>query len=152
MGVRRKAREHAVQILFQMDIINLNAREAIDRFTSFLHGDEKVLPFTQELVYGVEKHKNRIDGIIQEHSKNWRLDRMSFVDRNILRMALFELLFENDIPPRVTLNEAIDLGKKFGTEESGGFINGILDSVYNGKCTDIEGEFDENGGTAPQKV
>jgi N utilization substance protein B len=129
MGARRKSREHALQILYQMDINRIKAEEALPLFTSLLDREE-LLPFTEELVLGVEKHKEFIDAVIKEHSENWRLERMATVDRNILRLAVFELLFRKDIPPKVTLNEAIDLGKKFGTQDSGSFINGVLDSVH----------------------
>jgi N utilization substance protein B len=129
MGSRRKSREHALQILYQMDVNRIKADEALPLFVSLLEGEE-LLPFTKELVFGVEKHKEFIDTIIRDHSENWRVERMAIVDRNILRLAVFELFFRKDIPPRVTLNEAIDLGKKFGTQDSGGFINGVLDSVH----------------------
>lgn len=86
---------------------------------------------TRRLVLGVIEHRNEIDPLIAERSEHWRLDRMAIIDRNILRMALYELLYCEDIPPKVTLNEAIDLGKRFGTEESGSFINGILDRIQN---------------------
>jgi N utilization substance protein B len=129
MGARRKSREQALQILYQLEVNRMKAEEALPLFESLLEGQE-LLPFTEELVSGVEKHKDRIDEIIREHSKNWRIERMTIVDRNILRLAVFELLFREDIPPKVTLNEAIDLGKKFSTQDSGSFINGVLDSVH----------------------
>jgi len=78
---------------------------------------------------GVLEHSKYIDELIEKFSEHWRLDRISIIDRNILRMAVFELLFREDIPPRVTLNEAIDLGKRFGSEDASGFINGILDRI-----------------------
>ena len=74
-------------------------------------------------------HRQEIDRLIESHSEHWRLDRISVIDRNILRIAIFELLYCDEIPPKVTLNEAIDLGKRFGSEESGSFINGILDRI-----------------------
>jgi len=82
------------------------------------------------LVMGVSERREELDRKLESHSENWRLDRMSLVDRNVLRMALYELLHMEEIPPKVSLNEAVDLGKKFGGEESGSFINGILDSIY----------------------
>jgi N utilization substance protein B len=87
-------------------------------------------PFFSHLVRGVCDHLIEIDRIIRRHSENWRLERMSRVDRNILRLAVFEISYCPDIPPRVAINEAIELGKYFGSEESGAFINGILDSIY----------------------
>jgi len=85
--------------------------------------------FFHHLVNGVREHRHAIDTAIERFSSNWKLSRMSCVDRNILRIAVFELLFCADIPPKVSINEAIDVGKRFGTEESGAFINGILDSI-----------------------
>jgi len=87
--------------------------------------------FVERIVLGVIEHCQEIDRLIEQYSENWRLDRMNLVDRNILRMATFELLYFEDIPPKVTLNEAIDLGKRYGTEDSGSFINGILDRIQN---------------------
>ncbi len=85
--------------------------------------------FAERIVLGVLEHSQELDGLIERYSEHWRLDRMNIVDRNILRMATFELLHCDDIPPKVTLNEAIDLGKRFGSEDSGSFINGILDRI-----------------------
>ena len=79
---------------------------------------------------GVQENRATIDALIEQFSSNWKLSRMSCVDRNVLRIAVFELLFCADIPPKVSINEAIDVGKRFGTEESGAFINGILDSIH----------------------
>ena len=83
------------------------------------------------LVLGVLEHREALDRLIQQYSENWRLDRINIIERNILRMALFELLYCEEIPPKVTINEAIDLGKRYGSEDSGGFINGILDRIQN---------------------
>ncbi len=77
------------------------------------------------------EHREKIDRLIEERSEHWRLDRMTIIDRNILRIAIFELLYCSEVPPKVTLNEAIDLGKRFGSEESGSFVNGILDRIQN---------------------
>lgn len=85
--------------------------------------------FAERIVLGVLKHREEIDGLVEQYSDNWRLERMTVIDRNLLRLATFELLYCDEIPPKVALNEAIDLGKKFGSEESSGFINGILDRI-----------------------
>ena len=85
----------------------------------------------ERLVQGVLGHRVEIDGMIEKYSENWRLDRITVIDRAILRMASFELLYCRDIPPKVAINEAVDLGKRFGSEESGSFINGILDRIQN---------------------
>ena len=96
-------------------------------------GDEE---FADRLVRGVLEHGQEIDQVIEEHSENWRLERMPAVDRNILRIATFEFLHCEEIPPKVTLNEAIELGKRFGSEESGSFINGILDRILSRSVTE----------------
>ena len=93
--------------------------------------DETEDEFAKRIVIGVLEHRQEIDRLIEERSENWRLDRMTAIDRNILRIALFELLYCSEIPPKVTINEAIDLGKRYGSEESGSFINGILDRIQN---------------------
>jgi len=129
MGIRRKSRELAVQALFYMDISKNDSQETVELFCdNFVHS-KKALPFFLKLVNGVIDCRSEIDSIIERFSSNWKLGRMSCVDRNIMRLAVYELLFCNDIPPKVSINEAIDIGKKFGTEESGAFINGILDSI-----------------------
>ena len=93
--------------------------------------DEEADEFLRRLVLGVLEHCKELDRLIERYSENWRLDRIDVIDRNILRMALFELLYCEDITPKVTINEAIDLGKRYGSENSGSFINGILDRIQN---------------------
>ena len=130
MGSRRKSREMAVQVLYQMDVNKIETRLAVPYFRELVESDSDALAFTEELVRGFETHKREIDKLLQRHSKNWRLDRMAWVDRNVLRLAAYELMFKKETPPKVVINEAIDLGKKFGSSESGSFINGILDSIH----------------------
>lgn len=132
MGNRRKSRELALQILYQIDVSRDNVRDALDLFWQNFKGLEMAIEFTEKLVEGVCNHKEEIDRLIEECSENWRLKRMSKVDRSILRLASFELFYCKDVPVKVTLNEAIDLGKKFGSEKSGSFINGILDRISAG--------------------
>ena len=129
MGGRRRSRELALQVLYQIDITRGNAGDALDLFCKSFEGLEKPGEFSEKLVEGVCRHRKEIDNIIEKYSDNWKLRRMSKVDRNVLRLAIFELFYCDDIPSKVTLNEAIDLGKKFGSEKSGSFINGILDSI-----------------------
>jgi N utilization substance protein B len=129
MGNRRRARELAMQALFYMDTQHALTAEALDRFCQTFAPSEKALPFLTELVTGVIKERQRIDAVIERFSSNWKMSRMSCVDRNILRIAVFELLFCADIPAKVSINEAIDIGKRYGAEESGAFINGILDTI-----------------------
>jgi N utilization substance protein B len=127
MGYRRKSRELALQALFYMDMRDCFGHEAFALFKKYLAPGSS--DFLDLLSLGVIENRNDIDKIIDSHSSNWRLHRMSCVDRNILRLAVFELYYCEDIPVKVSINEAIDIGKKFGTRESGGFINGLLDSI-----------------------
>ena len=129
MGNRRKSRELAMQALFYMDMSQNDSNELLERFCVNFNPSKKARPFFLKLVNGVVHAKSEIDSIIERFSNNWKISRMSCVDRNIMRIAVYELLYCQDIPPKVSINEAIDMGKKFGTEESGAFINGILDSI-----------------------
>jgi transcription antitermination factor NusB len=97
---------------------------------SFLPPKE-IRPFAKDLVLGVWRNKEDLDKLISRASKNWRIERMSRVDRNILRIAVYEVLYMGDIPPKVSIDEAVELGKRFGTEDSGAFVNGVLDCIYN---------------------
>ncbi len=131
MGRRRQAREKALQALYQIDAVGTAPEEAL---AELLHDDgepvdESALQYARVLVCGVIEHLRLIDEFIKEHSANWRLDRMARVDRNVLRMAVYELLHRPDVPRKVVLNEAIEVAKRFGTEESGAFINGLLDKI-----------------------
>ena len=132
MGFRRKGREYALQLLFQMDVDREGARAPSVPFDAFW-AERKALPevrsFAEALVRGVEAQLASIDGILRKHTRHWSLERMAAVDRNVLRLAVYELLYLDDVPPRVALNEAIEIAKKYGSEESGGFVNGVLDNV-----------------------
>jgi N utilization substance protein B len=129
LSTRRKSRELALQALYQWNITRQDPFLILDQQkVNFSPADEED-EFAQQIIVGVLEHYNHIDELIEKFSEHWRLDRISIIDRNILRMAIFELLFREDIPPRVTLNEAIDLGKRFGSEDSSAFINGILDRI-----------------------
>ena len=130
-GSRRKSREAALQALFFIEMNPFNSNESsLAVFSENFPVKEGSQPYFSRLVLGVEEQKEAIDRLIKDFAENWRIERMSGVDRNILRIAVFELVYCNDIPPRVAINEAIDLGKQYGTEESGAFINGILDSIF----------------------
>jgi len=129
LGARRRARELAVQILYQMEVNPLDPPEAQESFWQNVSASGQVKEFAFRIVEGVHEHREEIDRLIRKYSEHWRLERIDRVDKNILRMGVFELLYCDDIPVKVALNEAIDIGKKFGTEESGAFINGILDRI-----------------------
>ena len=116
-------------MLYQLD---LRGDEILDEITAALapgSGDPEMTDFAREIVFGVRDKKATIDRQIEEVAKNWQLKRMAAIDRNILRLATYELLYREDIPPLVTINEAIDIAKKFSTKNSGPFVNGILDNI-----------------------
>jgi transcription antitermination factor NusB len=129
MGRRRQSRETALQILYALDITRVNVREMLrDGWTEKMLSPE-IRDFTTALVTGVIERRDEIDACIQECSTNWSLERIGLVERNILRFAIYELCFLPDIPPNVTINEAVEVAKKYGTDEAPAFINGILDRV-----------------------
>lgn len=131
MSRRRRSREFALQVLYQLEINKQTVQETLNQFQKTYLPEEERDEFLERLVYGVLEHRKEIDRLIKQYSKNWRLDRMPLIDRNILRLAIFELMHCEDIPPKVTLNEAIELGKRYGSEDSGRFVNGILDRIQN---------------------
>jgi len=129
LASRRKSRELALQILFELDINQGDVQKAIDQFWKTFEYSKDLRDFSERIVKGVAEHREEIDRLIKKNSRNWRFDRIDRVDRNILRVAIFELVHCPDIPPKVSINEAIELSKKFGSEKSPSFINGILDKV-----------------------
>ncbi len=137
MGKRRRARELTLQFLYQYDTLRESSPEEInieDMLRLFWTAKEtpvggEVMEFSNRLVIGACGNIGGIDEIIKDYSEHWRLSRMSRIDRNILRMAIYELVYLRDIPSPVTINEAVELAKKYGTEESGAFVNGILDKI-----------------------
>ena len=118
-----------MQALFYMDTQQNGSPQMLERFCENFNLPQKVRPFFLQLVNGVLSAQPQIDILIERYSKNWKVQRMSCVDRNVMRLAVFEMLFCPDIPPKVSINEAIDVAKKFGAEESGAFINGIVDRI-----------------------
>lgn len=141
MGKRRRAREVALQILYLMDTQPQPTERALTSYFSFFASleagsgaiDTEVRSFAEELVRGVADKRAEVDEEITRAALHWRLERMACVDRNVLRLAVYELLFLPKIPPRVSLNEAIELAKRFGTADSPSFVNGILDRVVQEK-------------------
>ena len=119
----------AMQALFYMDTQQNGSPRMLERFCENFNLPQKVRPFFLQLVNGVLAAQPQIDILIERYSKHWKVQRMSCVDRNVIRVAVYEMLFCHDIPPKVSINEAIDIAKKFGTEESGAFINGIVDRI-----------------------
>jgi transcription antitermination factor NusB len=132
MRKRTQAREFALQVLYQMDITKEDPQASLANFWDS-HKEEEIADelkdFTAKLVDGVTQNLKAIDDKISEFAANWKLERMAVVDRNILRMGCFELLFRVDIPPKVSINEAVDLAKKYSGDEAGKFVNAILDKI-----------------------
>lgn len=135
MRKRTLARESALKILYAIDITKETPDACIDNFwLSQDKAEPQVKIFADALVLGVCHNKDRIDKLITEHATNWQLDRMAVIDRNILRFGAYELMFMDDIPPKVAINEAIDIAKKYGDKDSGKFVNGILDKINKEKA------------------
>ncbi len=130
-GKRRLARELAVQFLYQSDLcVGDSLEEALSLFWQTQNEvNDAGRKFAEELVHGVAEHRTAIDETIAKYTEHWDLPRIAAVDRNILRLAMYEMLFRDDIPPVVSINEAVDIAKKFSTHESGAFVNGILDRL-----------------------
>lgn len=129
MGSRRKGREVALQMLYQIDASEVSAAEAISRYWATLAPSQEGEAFANALVRGYYEAREEIDEKIRTVSQHWRIERMTRVDRNILRLATYELMKMPDVPRRVTLNEAVELAKRFGAEGSAGFVNGVLDRI-----------------------
>lgn len=137
MGKRRRARELALQFLYQYDALYSSSQDSqgLEEQLSFfldsngVRAQGETMDFCTALVMGTCKNLSHIDAIIGRFSEHWRLSRMSNIDRNIMRLSVYELMYLSNIPPAVTINEAVELGKRYGTEESGSFVNGILDKI-----------------------
>jgi len=134
MRKRTKSRECALQLLYAVDITGSALDEIMPRYWEEHPDDADVKSFAAQLARGTLEHREEIDTLIRRHADNWRLERMAVIDRNIIRMTSFELLHIDDIPPKVSINEAVDLAKKFGDEESGRFVNGVLDKINKTEC------------------
>jgi len=131
MGLRRTARECALQMLYELDIGKHSKDEILRTFWQINELPQKVRDFAGQIFEGTVQWLKEIDKVIQQHTKNWRLGRMAAVDRNVLRIAVFEFLSGNRTPETVVINEALEIAKKYSTADSAQFVNGILDSVKN---------------------
>jgi N utilization substance protein B len=130
MGPRRKAREYALQMLFQWDITHDTIDQVVATFFQNLPDESTAtVDFARQLVTGTVDHVEQIDEIIRRHAEHWRLDRMATVDRNLLRLAIYEFLYGKETPKTVVINEAIEIARRFSAQESPQFINGVLDSI-----------------------
>lgn len=129
MATRRRAREVSLQVLYEEDIHPLRELSIADEFLAkrMLH-NKPLIAFAQELLAGVRQHRDELDKILTKHASNWSVKRMTTIDRNILRMSTYEMVY-GSVPGRVSINEAIELAKRYGSKNSGQFVNGILDRV-----------------------
>jgi transcription antitermination protein NusB len=130
-GARHKAREVALQVLYEIDSVKHSADEAIGYILGRIEVSEETGQFARELVQGVLQNRDQLDQNIKDFAPAWPLDQISLVDRNILRLAIFEILHENKLPVKVAINEAVELAKAFGSDNSSRFVNGVLGSVSN---------------------
>jgi len=142
MGARRSGREAALQMIFQLEASGASASSVIELFWRSFEADPEGRPYADALVRGVADHLPAIDAKITSASQNWRLERMGRVDRNLLRLGTYELMEKRDVPRAVVIDEAIELAKAYGTEDSSGFVNGVLDRI----ATDLGRTNDEPPG------
>ena len=126
---RNRCRDFALQFLYQAEFAGPHRPEALERFWHHFQAEGAPPAYFKELVEGVASHLEELDVFIVRYSEHWRLERMTVVDRNLLRLAIYELLYQPKIPPKVVINEAVEMAKRYGSEGSGGFVNGILDQV-----------------------
>ncbi|PID41232.1 MAG: transcription antitermination factor NusB [Proteobacteria bacterium] len=135
MGSRRKAREATLQFLFQDDFndekgfVEQSLETRFEQFCSLYQISHKARPYAILLLAGICNNRERIDQVVRDCATNWRLERISVTDRNLLRVAVYEMLFGKDVPPRVAINEAVEIAKRFGSGDSPAFVNGVLDAV-----------------------
>ncbi len=130
MRARSKARDIALCLLYQIEITKTNPQHVLQTDLAKNAKDPLIVDFFSQLVKGVFSKKEELDSIIKRYAKNWEIKRMAVIDRNILRLSAFELFFLKDIPPKVSINEAIELAKRYGDLDSARFVNGILDKIY----------------------
>ena len=140
MGKRRKARESTLQILFQLEFNDSQPKKTLDQYWKYRRASKDVKEYIHSLVEGILSHQEEIDKIIQSVSEHWRISRMAVVDRNIIRIAVYELLYEENIDAAVIINEAIEIAKKYSNEKSATFVNGLLDAVK--KKIETKGKID----------
>lgn len=128
-GTRHKARVIALQALYEVDSVGRSAEAVVERLTSEAGLTEENAAFVQALVYGTVSHEADIDDNIRKFAPAWPVDQIAVIDRNILRLAIFEILFDNEVPVKVAVSEAVELAKSFGSDTSAKFVNGVLGSV-----------------------
>ncbi len=134
MGIRREGRELALKYIYQIDL-GVNFEEKALAQLDLEKYSKKVKAFAKERILGLFNNKDAVDDLAKKHLKNWKLERLNETDKSILRLAIYEMKFDPNIPEKVALNEALELAKKFGSEESSKFLNGVLDAVMHDRST-----------------
>ena len=130
MKVRSRARDAALQYLYQVEVNSRHTQETLDSFLVHFIDDESVKPYAMDLVAGVLNNLQAVDSLIERATSNWRVSRMTRTDRNILRIAAYEIAIRKDIPYKVAINEGVELAKRFGSDKCPSFANGVLDKVW----------------------
>ncbi|MBU0730498.1 MAG: transcription antitermination factor NusB [Proteobacteria bacterium] len=130
MGLRRRAREMALQVLYQSELTDVVATDVFEQFCDNFEFNKKAIPYGRQLVYGVTQHLEDVNGLIKKHAVNWRIERMSMIDKCILRIAVFEMIHLEQVPESVAINEALEIARRYSTDEAVPFINGILDAIH----------------------
>lgn len=151
MRKRTIARECALKILYQIDIRQELPEDVIQSFWESWPEDNEVREFTEKIVLGTCKSMEVIDSKIIKYTENWQINRMAVVDRNILRLAVYELLYIDDIPPKVTINEAVNIAKRYSQDEAGKFVNGVLDKIHHTESPKSKSEQTNEESQNPEK-
>jgi N utilization substance protein B len=138
MGTRRKSRELTLQFLYQGELAGQDNLLDFEEYCVHFQVNKKAIPYAKKLLDGVQEKGDAINQLIRKYAENWRLERMSVIDRNILRLAVYEVHYQDDVPISVAINEAVEIAKRFSTDDSAPFINGILDGVAKEKIKDAE--------------
>ena len=138
MGIRRKSRELALQALFQGELAGQNGLLDFEEFCIHFQVNKKAIPYAKKLLDGILEKGDVLNQLISKYAENWRLERMSVIDRNILRLAVYEVHYQDDVPVSVAINEAVEIAKRFSTDDSGPFINGILDTMAREEASGAE--------------
>ena len=133
MGLRRKARELALQSLYQAELNGVGPLDNFPLLCDNFQVDPQVMPQAEQLLQGIVSHAEELDRLIGQYARNWRVGRMSVIDRNLIRLGAYEMLHREEVPATVAINEAIEIAKRYSTDDAPSFINGILDAIRNGQ-------------------
>jgi len=134
MTQRRLARESAVEILYRLELVGDETETTIQEILVRRNPSEEAETYMRRLITTIENNRAEIDDTLRRHLRRWRLERLTYLDRAILRVGCAEILYFSDVPPKVAINEAVEIAKKFGDDQAGKFVNGVLDSIYKEKC------------------